>query len=41
MADTQTLLIDGMDCPSCTSKIEGVVCKIDGIENVNLNYKQS
>ncbi len=38
MADTQILLIDGMDCPSCTSKIEGVVCKIDGIENVNLNY---
>ncbi|HFC04406.1 MAG TPA: heavy metal translocating P-type ATPase, partial [Rhizobiales bacterium] len=38
MADTKTLLIDGMDCPSCTSKIEGAVCKIPGIENVNLNY---
>ncbi len=38
MSDTTTLLIDGMDCPSCTSKIEGAVCKIPGIENVNLNY---
>ncbi|MCF6301604.1 MAG: cadmium-translocating P-type ATPase [Devosiaceae bacterium] len=38
MADTKTLQIDGMDCPSCTSKIEGVVCAIPGVENVQLNY---
>jgi len=38
MANTKTLLIEGMDCPSCTRKIEGVVCTIPGIENVNLNY---
>ncbi|HHB82216.1 MAG TPA: cadmium-translocating P-type ATPase [Devosia sp.] len=38
MAETKTLQIDGMDCPSCTSKIEGVVCAIPGIENVQLNY---
>jgi len=36
--DTQTLTIEGMDCPSCTSKIEGAVCKLPGIENVQLNY---
>jgi len=38
MANTKTLLIDGMDCPSCTAKIEGIVCNIPGIENVKLNY---
>ncbi len=38
MASRTELLIDGMDCASCTSKIEGAVCKIPGIENVSLNY---
>ena len=38
MPNTNTLLIDGMDCPSCTSKIEGAVCKLPGVENVKLNY---
>ncbi len=38
MANTKILLVDGMDCASCTSKIEGVVCKIPGVENVQLNY---
>jgi len=38
MTNTKTLLIEGMDCPSCTAKIEGVVCTIPGIENVTLNY---
>jgi Cd2+/Zn2+-exporting ATPase len=32
------LVIDGMDCASCVNKIEGVVCKLPGIENVSLNY---
>ncbi len=27
-----------MDCASCTSKIEGVVCAIPGVEDVSLNY---
>ncbi|MCF6327347.1 MAG: cadmium-translocating P-type ATPase [Devosiaceae bacterium] len=38
MANTKTLLVDGMDCASCTAKIEGVVCNIPGVENVKLNY---
>jgi len=38
VAKTETLLIEGMDCASCTSKIETAVCKIPGVENVNLNY---
>ncbi len=38
MANTKTLVIDGMDCPSCTAKIEGIVCNIPGVENVKLNY---
>ena len=38
MAETKTLTIDGMDCPSCASKIEGAVCKLDGVGNVRLNY---
>ena len=32
------LVIDGMDCASCVNKIEGVVCKLPGVENVSLNY---
>jgi len=38
MVNTKTLLIDGMDCPSCTAKIEGIVCNIPGVDNVKLNY---
>ncbi len=38
MTNTKTLLIDGMDCPSCTAKIEGVVCNIPGVDNIKLNY---
>ncbi len=38
MPNQQILQIDGMDCASCTSKIEAVVCKIPGVENVSLNY---
>ena len=38
MTDTKTLIIDGMDCPSCVAKIEGAVCEISGVENVTLNY---
>ena len=38
MKDTTTLTIEGMDCPSCTSKIEGAVCQIPGVQNVRLNY---
>ena len=37
-ASTIALTIDGMDCPSCTRKIEGVVCAIPGVDNVSLNY---
>ncbi|MCF6272374.1 MAG: heavy metal translocating P-type ATPase [Rhodobacteraceae bacterium] len=38
MSDRLILNIDGMDCPSCTSKIEGAVCSLPGVENVSLNY---
>ena len=38
MADTQTLRIEGMDCPGCTAKIEGAVCALPGVKNVQLNY---
>ncbi len=38
MAKEIILQVDGMDCASCTSKIEGVVCAIPGVENVSLNY---
>ena len=38
MHERQTLHIDGMDCPSCAGKIEGVVSRIPGISNIDLNY---
>ena len=38
MTDTKTLQIEGMDCPSCTAKIEGAVCALPGVKNVRLNY---
>lgn len=38
MAERQILKVDGMDCASCTSKIEGVVCQIPGVKNVSLNF---
>ncbi len=38
MANRVTLQVEGMDCPSCTSKIEGAVCALPGVENVKLNY---
>lgn len=38
MPNANSLIIEGMDCPSCTSKIEGAVCALPGIKNVKLNY---
>ena len=38
MANQLTLQVEGMDCASCTSKIEGAVCAMDGVDNVSLNY---
>ncbi|VAW49094.1 Lead, cadmium, zinc and mercury transporting ATPase; Copper-translocating P-type ATPase [hydrothermal vent metagenome] len=38
MAKEIILQVEGMDCASCTSKIEAVVCKIPGVENVSLNF---
>ncbi len=38
MAEQLTLNVEGMDCPSCTNKIEGAVCALPGIGNVSLNY---
>lgn len=38
MADSLVLKIDGMDCPSCASKVEGAVCSLPGVENATLNY---
>ena len=38
MADSLILKIEGMDCPSCASKVEGAVCSLPGVENATLNY---
>ena len=38
MAEKLELNVEGMDCPSCTSKIEGAVCALPGVGNVSLNY---
>ena len=38
MAEKKTLYVQGMDCASCTNKIEGVVCAIPGVKDVSLNY---
>ena len=38
MAEHLTLNVEGMDCPSCTRKIEGAVCALPGVGNVSLNY---
>ncbi|VAW17399.1 Lead, cadmium, zinc and mercury transporting ATPase; Copper-translocating P-type ATPase [hydrothermal vent metagenome] len=38
MANQLTLQVEGMDCASCTSKIEGAVCALDGVDNVSVNY---
>jgi len=38
MAEQLELNVEGMDCPSCTSKIEGAVCALPGVGNVSLNY---
>ena len=32
------LTVDGMDCASCTTKIENAVCALPGVENVTLNF---
>lgn len=38
MATRIILNVEGMDCPSCTRKIESAVCALSGVENVSLNY---
>jgi len=38
MAKLITLNVEGMDCPSCTRKIEGAVCGLPGVGKVSLNY---
>jgi len=38
MAEQLELNVEGMDCPSCTSKIEGAVCALPGVGKVSLNY---
>ncbi len=38
MAEPLELNVEGMDCPSCTSKIEGAVCALPGVGKVSLNY---
>lgn len=38
MANRVTLQVEGMDCPSCTSKIEAAVCTLPGVKNVKLNF---
>ena len=38
MKNQVILQVEGMDCASCTSKIEGAVCALPGVENVTLNF---
>lgn len=38
MAEHLILNVEGMDCPSCTNKIESAVCALPGVGNVSLNY---
>ncbi len=38
MARELILQVEGMDCASCTAKIEKAVCAIPGANNVSLNY---
>ncbi len=38
MKNELVLQVEGMDCASCTNKIENAVCSLDGVENVSLNY---
>lgn len=38
MKNELILQVEGMDCASCTNKIENAVCSLDGVENVSLNY---
>lgn len=38
MTTSLILQVEGMDCPSCTNKIEGAVCAIPGVENVAVNF---
>ena len=30
--------VEGMDCPSCAAKIETAVARIEGAENIRVNY---
>jgi len=38
MAEPITLNIEGMDCPSCTRKIESAVCGLPSVRIVSLNH---
>jgi len=38
MAEHLTLIVEGMDCPSCTNKIESAISSLPGVGNVSLNY---
>ncbi|EKF48595.1 heavy metal-translocating P-type ATPase [Thermosipho africanus H17ap60334] len=38
MAKKKEFLLDGLDCPSCAAKIEENVKKLEGINNVSLNF---
>ena len=38
MAEKKEFVLEGLDCPSCAAKIEENVKKLEGIENVSLNF---
>ncbi len=38
MARAFELQVEGMDCASCTAKIENAVCTLPGVENVSVNF---
>ena len=39
--ETENYKVTGMTCPSCASKIEHILSKIDGVEDVIVNIKES
>lgn len=30
--------VTGLDCPSCSAKLEGIIAKTEGIEDVKINF---
>ncbi|MBV5270208.1 MAG: cation transporter [Afipia sp.] len=40
-SDRMKFQVDGMDCPSCAGKIEKVLGRVPGLQNIQVNYAAS